>query len=136
MELGRRLIADGDRHTEELYINMMRDHIRGSIEAKGYAVHRIEIEIETYDAVNYGRINQLILYITEDTGARNLNQDQNEQTEIRINEVEEVNVNNREPILVDEYEKLDEEIIDSIKDYLVNTYGVVREGIHINQRGI
>ena len=132
--LGERLLQENDRHSEEIYIALMKEQITGSIEEKGYIVHTISLEIETESEEEFGRINSVSMTIAKDVSAVQSSRDVREG-EIRIGEVEVVNISSNQidrNRVEDADVRISEKDLVSIKEMLEREFGVNRGGIIIN----
>lgn len=101
-------------YIESTYINTIKQDIIKNIENKGYRVEEIKVEIET-EEVNYGNIKEINLKISKDD-TKNSN----------IKPVE-INLFNKP----EQQEKIQEDEIQNLKDFIKTTYGT--ENVLINK---
>lgn len=100
---------------EAVYTKNIKNEIKTYLSSKGFNVNDINAIIETEDEMTYGMIKELELTISK-----------KEETDISIIEPISVNIGEGE-------EKIKYTgVIESIKDYLNNNYGIDRDKIVIN----
>lgn len=124
-QTGNIIAIETNSYIEDTYRNNLKENIRQTIKEKGYEVEEVNIYIETANEERYGQINTIVMKLTKlDEKQENNEVDKIEKIDINIsNKVQKKEENN----------KISEDEINNIKQYLYNTYSVEIERIHINE---
>ena len=130
---------DTDSSIENIYISNLKIDIKSKLKEKGYEVGKIEIEIETQNQNNYGKIYSISLEIKKQTGEFT---EQNNKNNISIEEVRiDTNANitigaglalpsGEEPNSTNHVEASPRDA-QEIKEYISNTYEINKDKIQI-----
>lgn len=112
-------------YIENTYINKLKENIKQTIKEKGYDVEEINLYIESKNEERYGQINNIVMKVTKTEENVNNNE---------VNKVKKIDVSISDKIQKnEENKKISEVEINSLKQYLYNTYSVEMEKIHINE---
>ena len=115
-----------NKYIETTYKKKLREDIIKEINEKGYRVLEFNLYIEMENEERYAQINSIVMNIEK------INEEQKETTNI-YNKIKEVKIdisNNKTEI---KKEEIPEDEINSLKEYLENSYSIEKERIHINE---
>lgn len=121
------IILENDSKVEDVYIKTLKQDISTRIKQKGYNANSINIDIETTSKENYGKILGLYISISESKAQENT---------ININEVNTVKINvsaTNSTNTTTQLSDVSEGKINEIKEFLMDTYGIEKSKIHINE---
>ena len=126
------LTTNNEKATGEIYISNLKVDMKNKLEEKGYRVENINLKVELEDEKNYGKVNEIALFVSKLKEADNTNKENNT---IAINKIENVKIGNKVENIKEV--KTSKEIGNSekseIKDYLASVYDVKRKNIRINE---
>ena len=109
-------------YIEDTYKNNLKKDIESKLKEKGFNTKNIKLYIETENEEKYGQINSIVLEIEKENIEENVN-----------NRIEEININTSNKKTKEVKEEIQEDDINTIKEYFVNTYCIEKERIHINE---
>ena len=111
-----------DTYIEDIYVSKMKDNIKNYLKEKSYSVEKIDILIENLNQEKYGTIKELNLRILKL---------KNDNIQNKVNAVEQVKINISNTNLTEEVNTISVEEINSLKQELLNIYGIKK--IYINE---
>lgn len=115
-------LLENSSNVEDVYMKTLKSDITDKLKSKGYAVSFIDLKVNTSSKSNYGEIEGIYLKLSlleENNSINSIN-------EIKINVSE--NLNNPKSM-----ENISEEDLNNIKEFLIDTYGISKDKIHINK---
>lgn len=115
-------LLENSSNVEDVYMKTLKSNITDKLKSKGYAVSFIDLKVNTSSKSNYGEIEGIYLKLSlleENNSINSIN-------EIKINVSE--NLNNPKSM-----ENISEEDLNNIKEFLIDTYGISKDKIHINK---
>lgn len=115
-------LLENSSNVEDVYMKTLKSDITDKLKPKGYAVSFIDLKVNTSSKSNYGEIEGIYLKLSlleENNSINSIN-------EIKINVSE--NLNNPKSM-----ENISEEDLNNIKEFLIDTYGISKDKIHINK---
>lgn len=115
-------LLESSSNVEDVYMKTLKSDITDKLKSKGYAVSFIDLKVNTSSKSNYGEIEGIYLKLSlleENNSINSIN-------EIKINVSE--NLNNPKSM-----ENISEEDLNNIKEFLIDTYGISKDKIHINK---
>lgn len=115
-------LLESASNVEDVYIKTLKSDITDKLKSKGYFVNFIDLKVNTSSKSNYGEIEGIYLKLSLLEDKNNINN----VNEIKINLSE--NSDNSKNI-----ENFSEEDLNNIKKFLVDTYGISEDKIHINK---
>lgn len=122
------LSLETNKYIKETYLEKIKEDINKKIEEKGYDINFLNLDIEIENEEFYGEIKSIDIGIDK----KEIETEENisENTIQKIDTVE-INISNK-TIVNEENEKITEDEIISLKEYLSNEYGTAKEKIYIN----
>lgn len=115
-------LLENSSNVEDVYMKTLKSDITDKLKSKGYAVSFIDLKVNTSSKSNYGEIEGIYLKLSlleENNSINSIN-------EIKINVSE--NLNNPKSM-----ENISKEDLNNIKEFLIDTYGISKDKIHINK---
>lgn len=115
-------LLENSSNVEDVYMKTLKSDITDKLKSKGYAVSFIDLKVNTSSKSNYGEIEGIYLKLSlleENNSINSIN-------EIKISVSE--NLNNPKSM-----ENISEEDLNNIKEFLIDTYGISKDKIHINK---
>lgn len=115
-------LLESSSNVEDVYIKTLKSDITDKLKSKGYFVSFIDLKVNTSSKSNYGEIEGIYLNLSlmeEKNSINNVN-------EVKINVSE--NSNNTKKV-----DNISEENINTIIEFLVDTYGISKDKIYINK---
>lgn len=130
--ISQSLTTNNEKAMGEIYISNLKADMKNKLEEKGYKVENINLKVELEDEKNYGKVNEIALFVSKLKEEDNTNKKNNT---IAINKIENVKIGNE---LENAKEvKASKDIGNSekseIKDYLASVYDVKKKNIRINE---
>lgn len=130
--ISQSLTTNNEKAMGEIYISNLKADMKNKLEEKGYSVENIKLKVELEDEKNYGKINEIELFVSKLKDEDNTNKENNN---IAISKIENVKIGNE---LENTNEvKASKDIGNSdknqIKDYLASVYDVKKKNIRINE---
>ena len=120
--MGYIFYLESSSNVEDVYIKTLKSDITDKLKSKGYFVSFIDLKVNTSSKSNYGEIEGIYLNLSlmeEKNSINNVN-------EVKINVSE--NSNNTKKV-----DNISEENINTIIEFLVDTYGISKDKIYINK---
>lgn len=135
LESDSNIVIETNAYIEETYKQKLEEDIKKKSNEKGYGVNFLNLTVETEDDEEYGKIKDISMQISKiekvaDQNGENITNntvDTIQNIEIKISN----NTKNEKNNLNDD--NISEEEIETLKEYLENTYGVSKEKVHINE---
>lgn len=115
-------LLENSSNVEDVYIKTLKSDIADKLKAKGYSTDYIDLKINTSSKSNYGEIEGIYLKLSlleEKTNVNNVE-------EIKINVAESKNKTKT-------VSNISEEELNSAKEFLMDTYGISKDKIHISK---
>ena len=118
------IAIETNSYIEETYKDHLKENIIKCLNEKGYKVSSLNVYIESKDENRYAQINSLVMNISKDKNVNKESVNLIEEISINISNTSNSNLDNNE-ITKDE--------IESLKEYLMISYSIEKERIHINE---
>jgi len=124
------LSLETKKYIKETYLEKIKEDINKKIEEKGYDINFLNLDIEIENEEFYGEIKSIDIRIDK----KEIETEENIISENTIQKIDtvEINISNKTTIN-EENEKITEDEIISLKEYLSNEYGTAKEKIYINE---
>ena len=113
-------LLENSSNVEEIYSKTLKADITEKLKSKNYNADYIELKIDTDSQKNYGEIQGIYLQISP----------LEKENSISYIEPVDINVSNEK---ISKSDQLSEEEINVVKDFLMDTYGIDKNKIHINR---
>lgn len=114
-------LLETNSNVEEIYTKTLKADIAEKMKSKGYNVDGIELKVETDTAKNYGEIQGIYLQISPLTEKNSISNIEN----VNVN----VDISNNSTIKKSQFSEGE---LNSLKEFLMDTYGIDKNKIHIN----
>ena len=135
-ETNTNINLETDSYIENTYKARIENDIKDRFLEKGYEVNLLNVFIETQDEERYGQINNIKMKIgklketkkeenSKKTASNEINQISKVEINISSNSVEKKENEEDKEISIDE--------VQTLKEYLNDTYGTEKDKIHINE---
>lgn len=137
------LANNNDKTVEEIYQTNLKNDMKNKLLEKGYVASDIQVQMESEDSDNYGRITNITL-----TVAKKKNIEEDEAAGEKANTIETVSVNQVESVTINNTikennnttqeasnETVKNSEINEIKSYLSSVYDVNKKQIQVNKKG-
>lgn len=113
-------LLENSSNVEEIYSKTLKADITEKLKSKNYNADYIELKIDTDSQKNYGEIQGIYLQISP----------LEKENSISYIEPVDITVSNEK---ISKSDQLSEEEINVVKDFLMDTYGIDKNKIHINR---
>lgn len=113
-------LLEDNSNVEDIYIKTLKSDITNKLQTKGYVTNSIDLKIDTSSQNNYGEILGIYLNISS-------------AEEKKVNNVEEVKINLSESNNKTKQNSISEGQLNTVKEFLMDTYGIEKNKIHINE---
>ena len=123
------LSLETNKYIQETYLEKIKEDITKKVEEKGYKIKFLNLDIEIEKEEFYGEIKSINIGVEKKEVEGNV-------LENTIQMIDKVEINMPNETAVDkkmESEKITEDEIISLKEYLSNEYGTAKEKIYINK---
>lgn len=115
-------LLENSSNVEDVYIKTLKSDITDKLETKGYSTDYIDLKISTSSKDNYGEIEGIYLKLSLLEKKANVNKVEEIKINISENKSENTTANN-----------ISEEDLNSAKEFLMDTYGISKDKIHISK---
>lgn len=115
-------LLENSSNVEDVYIKTLKSDITDKLETKGYSTDYIDLKISMSSKDNYGEIEGIYLKLSLLEEKANVNKVEEIKINISENKSENTTANN-----------ISEEDLNSAKEFLMDTYGISKDKIHISK---
>lgn len=115
-------LLENSSNVEDVYIKTLKSDITDKLKSKGYSTDYIDLKISTSSKDNYGEIEGIYLKLSLLEEKANVNKVEEIKINISENKSENTTANN-----------ISEEDLNSAKEFLMDTYGISKDKIHISK---
>ena len=123
------LILETNKYIKDTYLEKIKEDMVKKIEEKGYDLNFLNLDVEIENEEFYGEIKSIDIRADKKEIEENIS----ENTIQKINTVE-INISNKTIVNEEsERQKITENEIMNLKEYLSNEYGTAKEKIYINE---
>ena len=126
------LTLETNQYIESTYKNKIQEDIKEKVKNKGYNIEFLNLDVETRNEEFYGEVNSINIKISKIEHIEG----QENNTESTIKKIDNVEINLSKEHSVNEEivnEKVVQDEIEELKEYLSSEYGTAKEKIHINE---
>jgi len=126
------LTLETNQYIESTYKNKIQEDIKEKVKNKGYNIEFLNLDVETKNEEFYGEVNSINIKISKIEHIEG----QENNTESTIKKIDNVEINLSKEHSVNEEivnEKVVQDEIEELKEYLSSEYGTAKEKIHINE---
>ena len=135
-ETNTNINLETDSYIENTYKAKIENDIKDKFLEKGYEVNLLNVFIETQDEERYGQINNIEMKI-EKLKETKKEEKNNKTASNEINQISKVEINISSNSVEKKENEEDKEIsideVQTLKEYLNDTYGTEKDKIHINE---
>lgn len=115
-------LLENSSNVEDVYIKTLKSDITDKLKSKGYSADYIDLKISMSSKDNYGEIEGIYLKLSLLEEKANVNKVEEIKINISENKSENTTANN-----------ISEEDLNSAKEFLMDTYGISKDKIHISK---